>query len=63
MKTKDELKHDFDIMSRHTQRFIKEAVANGGMTDEARVKLLENQIVSLTWFIAHIIEHIPTKPQ
>lgn len=59
MTTKQELVNEWSIMTAECDDFIHVASMNGGMHLEARVKLLENQLVSALWFIDKLIKKLP----
>lgn len=41
------------------QKFVETANYNGGMSIEARLKLVENRLDDIYWFINHLIHALP----
>ena len=59
---KTELKAQFDEACGEIQKFVDAAGYHGGMTLEARVKLLENRVNDIYWFISQLIESLLDDP-
>lgn len=59
MKLKQELLQELKNSFGDTDRFIANANLNGGMHIEARVKLLENQVQDLYFYVKQMIDALP----
>ena len=59
MKTRQQLVDDFEQSCQDVQEFVNNASYSGGMHMEARIKLLENRVEDLYWFVRQLIHHVP----
>jgi hypothetical protein len=57
--SKQKLLEEFGQACKETADFIEHASYNGGMHMEARMKLIENQMDALFWFVDKLIKALP----
>lgn len=63
MKTKTELLKEFQDAVADMNSFVETAQLNGGMHFEARLKLLENRMDDMYWFIGQLLQCLPDDEQ
>lgn len=63
MVTKQNMQDNFAEAVDDIQRFIDSANYNGGMGIDARLKLVENRLDDVYWFIKHLIDALPGDPK
>lgn len=57
--TRTELQDEFGKACSEIQNFVEAANYNGGMGLEARLKLVENRLDDMYWFVNKLIEALP----